>query len=131
MDDCIFCKIANGEIPANFIYSDENGIREICSRPFIDEKGHKHHIGDVIREYCMDNERLSKDEHLANILSEKVRSSEVDGREFGNVYKPSEVDFIGWLEYKLYFIDKERPHNIIAANVGPLIRKKYLVGEIL
>ena len=24
MDDCIFCKIANGEIPVNFIYSDEN-----------------------------------------------------------------------------------------------------------
>ena len=26
MDDCIFCKIANGEIPANFIYSDENVV---------------------------------------------------------------------------------------------------------
>ena len=26
MDDCIFCKIANGEIPANFVYSDENVV---------------------------------------------------------------------------------------------------------
>ena len=24
MDDCIFCKIANGEIPTEFVYSDEN-----------------------------------------------------------------------------------------------------------
>ena len=24
MNDCIFCKIVNGEIPANFVYSDED-----------------------------------------------------------------------------------------------------------
>ena len=24
MSDCIFCKIANGEIPSEFVYSDEN-----------------------------------------------------------------------------------------------------------
>ncbi|MBQ3403514.1 MAG: histidine triad nucleotide-binding protein [Synergistaceae bacterium] len=24
MSDCIFCKIANGEIPSNFVYEDEN-----------------------------------------------------------------------------------------------------------
>ena len=26
MSDCIFCKIANGEIPSNFIYQDENVV---------------------------------------------------------------------------------------------------------
>ena len=26
MNDCIFCKIANGEIPTNFVYSDENVV---------------------------------------------------------------------------------------------------------
>ena len=26
MSDCIFCKIANGEIPTNFVYSDENVV---------------------------------------------------------------------------------------------------------
>lgn len=26
MDDCIFCKIANGEIPSEFVYSDENVV---------------------------------------------------------------------------------------------------------
>ena len=26
MSDCIFCKIANGEIPVNFIYDDENVV---------------------------------------------------------------------------------------------------------
>ena len=24
MSDCIFCKIANGEIPSDFVYEDEN-----------------------------------------------------------------------------------------------------------
>ena len=33
MDDCIFCKIANGEIPANFIYSDENVVAFKDSNP--------------------------------------------------------------------------------------------------
>ena len=26
MNDCIFCKIANGDIPTNFVYSDENVV---------------------------------------------------------------------------------------------------------
>ncbi|MBR0150937.1 MAG: histidine triad nucleotide-binding protein [Synergistaceae bacterium] len=26
MTDCIFCKIANGEIPSDFVYSDENFV---------------------------------------------------------------------------------------------------------
>ena len=26
MNDCIFCKIANGEIPSEFVYSDENVV---------------------------------------------------------------------------------------------------------
>ena len=26
MSDCIFCKIANGEIPSQFVYSDENVV---------------------------------------------------------------------------------------------------------
>lgn len=26
MSDCIFCKIANGEIPSDFVYSDENFV---------------------------------------------------------------------------------------------------------
>ena len=26
MSDCIFCKIANGEIPSEFVYSDENVV---------------------------------------------------------------------------------------------------------
>ena len=26
MSDCIFCKIAGGEIPANFIWQDENVV---------------------------------------------------------------------------------------------------------
>ena len=26
MDDCIFCKIANGDIPTDFVYSDENVV---------------------------------------------------------------------------------------------------------
>ncbi len=26
MSDCIFCKIANGEIPSNFLYEDENFV---------------------------------------------------------------------------------------------------------
>ena len=69
MDNCIFCKIVNGEIPSKKIYEDEDVIVILDLHPACD--GHsliipKKHITDMIE---MDNETLNKIWKVANKLT--------------------------------------------------------------
>lgn len=69
--DCIFCKIANGEIPSNTVYEDENFRVILDIAPA--SKGHclilpKKHAADLFE---MDEELIAK----AHILSKKIASA--------------------------------------------------------
>lgn len=49
-DDCIFCKIVDGEIPGNIVYEDENVVAFLDANPV--SKGHtlvvpKEHVDDI------------------------------------------------------------------------------------
>ncbi|MFB6100815.1 MAG: HIT family protein [Candidatus Nanohalobium sp.] len=49
-DDCIFCKIIDGEIPGNIVYEDENVVAFLDANPV--SKGHtlvipKEHVDDI------------------------------------------------------------------------------------
>jgi len=51
MEDCIFCKIVNKEVPAEIVYEDDDVIAFLASEPF--EKGHtlvipKKHYKDLL-----------------------------------------------------------------------------------
>ena len=79
MNDCIFCKIVNGEIPSKKIYEDESVIVILDLHPVCD--GHsliipKKHITDMMD---MDDETLSKiwevAQKLTPILMDKMNAS--------------------------------------------------------
>lgn len=64
MEDCIFCKIANKEIPADIIHEDEHSVSFLDLRPV--NKGHalvipKKHFNDLLE---------TDDEDLAFLISE-------------------------------------------------------------
>lgn len=69
MDNCIFCKIANGEIPSKKIYEDEDVIVILDLHPACD--GHsliipKKHITDMVE---IDEQTLNKVWKTANKLT--------------------------------------------------------------
>lgn len=71
-DDCIFCKIANGEIPSNTIYEDEDFRVILDANPC--SKGHalilpKQHYANV---YELDDEIAAKVFPLAKKLATKM-----------------------------------------------------------
>ena len=79
MNDCIFCKIINGEIPSKKIYEDDDVIVILDLHPVCD--GHsliipKKHITDMTE---MDNDTLHKIWNVSNkltpILMEKTNST--------------------------------------------------------
>ena len=70
-DDCIFCKLANGDIPTNFIYEDEDFKVILDASPA--SKGHtlilpKEHFANV---YEIDEDILAKSIKLAKKIIEK------------------------------------------------------------
>ena len=79
MDNCIFCKILNGEIPSKKIYEDENVIVILDLHPACD--GHsliipKKHITDMIE---IDNQTVTQifdvAKKLTPILMDKVNAT--------------------------------------------------------
>lgn len=75
MDNCIFCKIANGEIPSNTLYEDEDFRVILDIEPAT--KGHaliipKKHFANL---YELDEEHASKAFVLAKKMAEKIKSA--------------------------------------------------------
>ena len=71
MDNCIFCKIVKGEIPADKIYEDE----ELLAFPDINPKAPVHLL-------------LIPKKHISNIMEMEAADSELIGRLF---YKAQEL----------------------------------------
>ncbi len=71
-DDCIFCKLANGDIPVNALYEDEDFKVIFDQGPA--SKGHvlilpKNHFDNI---YDMDSEMAGKAFQLANKLAKPI-----------------------------------------------------------
>lgn len=74
-DDCIFCKLANGDIPTNVVYEDETFTVIMDAAPAT--KGHslilpKDHYANI---YELDEEVAGKAFKLAKILATKMTDS--------------------------------------------------------
>ena len=74
-DDCIFCKLANGEIPTNTIYEDEDFRVILDAAPAT--RGHsliipKEHFDNLFE---MDDDHLKKTMPLAKKVAEKMRAA--------------------------------------------------------
>lgn len=67
MSDCIFCKIANGEIPSEFLYEDENVVAFRDLNPqapvhvlVVPKAHHENFVDDVPAETLLSMERAVK-----------------------------------------------------------------------
>ena len=80
MQDCIFCKIVNGEIPSKKVYEDGDTLAFLDINPA--NKGHtlvasKQHYEDI---FSVDEEVLNKMMSVVKMLAEKIKNSlECDG----------------------------------------------------
>jgi len=85
MDNCIFCKIINGEIPCTKIYEDNNYLAFLDINP--KAKGHtlltpKKHYRWI---YDVENysEYLEKAREIANLLKEKYQADYIEMHAIG------------------------------------------------
>lgn len=75
MDNCLFCKIANGEIPSNTVYEDDNFRVILDIAPA--NPGHclilpKNHASDIFE---MDSELVGKAHMLAKKIASALKSA--------------------------------------------------------
>jgi histidine triad (HIT) family protein len=87
MDDCIFCKIINNQIPSYKVYEDDDILAFLDANPMA--KGHtlvipKKHIQDIFE---MDDGTLAKMASVARAIAEKMKNS--FGAEGVNLYHAS------------------------------------------
>ena len=80
MQDCIFCKIAKGEVPSKKVYEDDDIIAFLDINPA--NKGHtlvasKNHYENI---FSVDEEILKKMISVVKVIAEKIKNSlECDG----------------------------------------------------
>lgn len=111
MEDCIFCKIINKEIPAHKIYEDDSVFSFLDNRPV--SKGHvlvipKKHAKDI---FDLDEETLKRISAVAKKIAQKMKDSlGVDGV---NLYHASGVSAEQTVfHFHLHIIPRRKDDNI-------------------
>ena len=71
MNDCIFCKIVNGEIPSEFVYSDENVVafRDVNPQAPV-------HILVIPKKHYASASAVKDDSVWSNLMSSAVKIAE-------------------------------------------------------
>ncbi|MFA5169593.1 MAG: HIT family protein [Candidatus Paceibacterota bacterium] len=111
MEDCIFCKIINKEIPAHKIYEDDSVFSFLDNRPV--SKGHvlvipKKHAKDIFE---LDEETLKKISSVAKKIAQKMKDSlSIDGV---NLYHASgEAAEQTVFHFHLHIIPRRKDDNL-------------------
>jgi histidine triad (HIT) family protein len=84
MSDCIFCKLASGQIPTNVIYEDENAFAFLDMNPI-----NEGHTLVIPKKHESDFHKLDENTYLSVMRAVKKISIQVE-----NVFNPKKVGLI-------------------------------------